>query len=72
MLNFYCCFIDCNGFVQCMTVVEGKIKGCIILCFEIIVKYVLTVDVRVHPITGEAMSTTVECYSAKGIIATTR
>ncbi|SCC24476.1 Protein of unknown function [Bacillus thuringiensis] len=23
-----------------------------VLCFEVIVKYVLTVDVRVHPITG--------------------
>ena len=40
MLNFYCCFIDCNGYVQCTTIVEEKIKGCII--FEVIVKYVLT------------------------------
>ena len=40
MLNFYCCFIDCNGYVQCTTIVEGKLKGCII--FEVIVKFVLT------------------------------
>lgn len=30
MLNFYCCFIDCNGYVQRTTIVEEKIKGCII------------------------------------------
>ena len=30
MLNFYCCFIGCSGYVQYTTIVEEKIKGCVI------------------------------------------
>ncbi|MGR5877054.1 hypothetical protein ACT7C3_15350 [Bacillus pacificus] len=43
MLNF----IDCSGFVQCTTLLEKNYceKLRVVLCFEVIVKYVLT-DLR--------------------------
>ena len=52
MLNF----TDCNGCVQGMTIVEEKIKGCVI--FKVIVKYVLMDGRYAHVIRQKRVNVT--------------